>query len=78
MLSNYVAPILTAAVGPKQLQEILQSLSSIENLDPSQKEAVRNGFAGGYNKQMQLLTGFSAAALLASFLLWERKPRKVG
>jgi hypothetical protein len=31
----------------------------------------------GFNKQMQVLTGFSGAALLASLFLWERDPRVV-
>lgn len=77
MLRNYLTPTLAGIVGPKELQEISESLSSIQKLSPAQIEAVRNAFAVGYNKQMQLLTGFSGAALLASFLIWERKARVV-
>lgn len=77
VLTNFIGPALTAVAGPKELQEISQNLSSIQNLGPAQQEAVRNAFAVGYNKQMQLLTGFSGAALLVSLLIWEWKARVV-
>lgn len=77
VLTNFVGPALTAVAGPKELQAISQNLSSIQNLDPAQRQAVRDAFAVGYNKQMQLLTGFSGVAFLVSLLIWERKVRVV-
>lgn len=77
VLTNFLGPALTAVAGSKELQEISQNLSSIQNLDPAQRQAVRDAFAVGYNKQMQLLTGFSGVAFLVSLLIWERKVRVV-
>jgi hypothetical protein len=75
VLRNYLSPTIAAVTGPQGLQDISENSSSIEKLSPPQMAEVRNAFAVGYNKQMELLTGFGGAALLASLLLWERKPR---
>ncbi|KAM5437363.1 hypothetical protein McanMca71_001024 [Microsporum canis] len=76
-LSSYLAPRLAVIITPAELKAIADSLSAINNLTSMQKDAVRNEFAHGYNRQMGLLTVFSGLALLATLLLWERKPRVV-
>jgi len=77
LLSNYVGPTLSSVVTPEELHAISDSFSNIDKFSPSQVEAVRTAFAVGYGRQMKLLVGFSAAGLLASLLLIERKQRVV-
>ncbi len=77
ILRNHLVSRLAAVISPKEFQDISENLSSIQQLSAIRIEAVRSAFAVGFNKQMQVLTGFSGAALLASLFLWERDPRVV-
>lgn len=77
LLRSYLSSTLPAEIGPQALVQISDNLSSIKNLKVANQETIKNAFAVGYSRQMQLLVGFSGAALLASFLMWERRPRAV-
>lgn len=77
VLNQHVRHGLTTALSPQQVTNILQSVSSISDLDAITEKAVRRVFAEGYSQQMRIMTGFSGVAFLASLLAWERRPRKV-
>lgn len=64
-------------LSPQQLNGILESAQAIKTLPPSSQEALRSIYAAGFNEEMQLLTGFSGAAVVATLLMWERKPRRM-
>ena len=64
-------------LSPQQLNGLLESAQAIETLPPSFQEALRRIYAAGYNEEMQVLTGFSGAAVVATLIMWERKPRRM-
>jgi hypothetical protein len=55
---------------------IFDSISTINDLDPTQQLAVRRAFAEGYNLQNIFMTAMAGAGLIASLFLWEKNPRK--
>jgi len=67
---------LADIVSAKQAAAIFDSVSAIEDLNPSQQVAVRRAFAEGYNMQNIFMTAMAAAGLIASLFLWEKNPRK--
>ena len=60
-----------------QLNGVLRSADTIKTLPPDLQRVVRRIFASGYNEEMQALTAFGGACVLASLLMWERKPRRM-
>lgn len=75
--NEHVRHGLTLVLSPQQITGVLQSVSSISNLDASAEKAVRRVFAEGYNQQMRIMTYFSAVVFLVSLLTWERRPRRI-
>ncbi|EER41038.1 MFS multidrug transporter [Histoplasma capsulatum var. duboisii H88] len=69
---------MASVISPSQLRAISNSLAAIDDLTPAQRIAVRQAFGEGYNKQNIFLTAFSGVSVLASLLIWEKKPRRVG
>ena len=61
----------------QQLNGILASAQTINALPPDLQILIRRIFADGYNEEMQALTAFGGACLLASLLMWEKKPRRM-
>ncbi|QSS53097.1 MFS multidrug transporter [Histoplasma capsulatum var. duboisii H88] len=78
ILNNYLRPKMASVISPSQLRAISNSLAAIDDLTPAQRIAVRQAFGEGYNKQNIFLTAFSGVSVLASLLIWEKKPRRVG
>ena len=64
-------------LSPDQLSSLLESAETIKTLPPDLQYAVRQTYAAGCNQQMQVLIAFSGATILATFLMWEKKPRRV-
>ncbi|KAJ4117611.1 hypothetical protein NW768_010978 [Fusarium equiseti] len=75
ILNNHLKPKLADIVSAEQAAAIFDSVSAIENLNPSQQLAVRKAFAEGYNMQNIFMTAMAAAGLIASLFLWEKNPR---
>ena len=67
------APFLS----PQQLNSILESAQAIGTLPPDTQEGLRGVYAAGFNEEMQVLTAFSGAAVLATLLMCEGKPRRM-
>ncbi|RFN45608.1 hypothetical protein FIE12Z_10162 [Fusarium flagelliforme] len=76
ILNNHLRPKLADIVSTEQAAAIFDSVSAIENLNPTQQVAVRRAFAEGYNMQNIFMTAMAAAGLIASLFLWEKNPRK--
>lgn len=64
-------------LSPQQLGSLLQSAETIKTLPPNVQERVRQIYGTGYNKEMQALTAFGGAAVLATLLMWETKLRRM-
>ena len=62
---------------PDQLDSVLESAQAIKTLPPNVQEPLRRLYAVGYNEEMQVLTSFGGAAILATLLMWEWKPRRM-
>ena len=77
VLNEHVRHSLSLVLPPQQISGILQSVSSISDLDATAEKAVRRVFAEGYNQQMRIMTYFSAVVFFVSLLAWERRPRRV-
>ncbi|KAJ3459547.1 hypothetical protein FSOLCH5_014008 [Fusarium solani] len=78
ILNNQLAPKLDRVVTPEQAAAIYDSISAVNDLNSTQKAAVRQAFAEGYNLQNIFMTVMSALGLITSFFLWEKNPRKAG
>ncbi|WPH03891.1 Hypothetical protein R9X50_00677400 [Acrodontium crateriforme] len=77
VLNRDVERQLNTIVPPAVVQEIYQSVSTINRLNPAQQYAVRVVFADGYTLLMKVLAGFSGLVLFIAFMLWEKQPRKL-
>ncbi|RMJ18545.1 hypothetical protein BHE90_000413 [Fusarium euwallaceae] len=78
ILNNRLTPKLHQIVSPEQAAAIYDSISAVNDLNETQKAAVRQAFAEGYNLQNIFMTVMSALGLITSFFLWEKNPRKAG
>ncbi|RSL74274.1 hypothetical protein CEP53_000350 [Fusarium sp. AF-6] len=78
ILNNRLGPKLDQIVSPEQAAAIYDSISAVNDLNETQKAAVRQAFAEGYNLQNIFMTVMSALGLITSFFLWEKNPRKAG
>lgn len=77
MLNDKVKSESKNFLSPEQLNGVLQSAETIKTLSPDLQRLVRRVFASGYNEEMQALTAFGGACVLASLLMWEKKPRRM-
>ena len=77
MLNDKVKSESQRFLSPDQLNGVLGSADTIKTLSPDLQRVVRRIFASGYNEETQALTAFGGACVLASLLMWERKPRRM-
>lgn len=75
VLNNLVTSRLSSHLSGDQIADVLRLPSSILSLPPTGQSLVRKVYAEGYNQQMRALIAFAGAGLLATLLMWERKPR---
>ncbi|PQE22686.1 major facilitator superfamily transporter protein [Rutstroemia sp. NJR-2017a BVV2] len=64
-LNNYLSSHLPDVLTPAQLKDVLQSTSAISSLSPELKFR-------GYNLQLPILIGFTAAQFFALCLIWNK------
>lgn len=67
----------SAILSQQQLRDLLRNAQTLESLPPTQQSTVRELFARGYNEETHVLIAFSGAALLATLMMSERKPRRM-
>lgn len=77
LLSSNVISALADILPAEIVNHLLQNISSVALLSPSDQIAVQTAFAQGYKKQLAMILCFCAAELLAIGLMWERKPRRL-
>jgi hypothetical protein len=73
LLNNYVGSHISELLTPIQINAVLQSSDAVEMLPEALRQPVKLVFAKGYNLQMSLLLGFSAAQIPAALLMWQKK-----
>lgn len=78
ILNSYVDKHLSSTLSPAQIESLLQSSATIHLLPQDLQTVTRLVFAEGYNLQMKVLIGFSAAQIPAAFLMWQKKPVILG
>lgn len=76
VLANKVKTNLFFLLSSERLNAILLSFQSIEALEPAAQATVRTVYAEGFNLQMRVLIGITAAEILATLMMWERNPSK--
>ncbi|KAL8891707.1 MAG: hypothetical protein Q9192_005711 [Flavoplaca navasiana] len=61
----------------EQLHGLLESAQTIGLLPSGLQKMVRELYGKGYNQEMQALTAFGGAAVVATLMMWERKLRRM-
>jgi len=67
----------SSSLSSQELSGLLRSTQTIKTLPPDLQESVRQTFGMGCNEQMQALTAFGGAAVLATLMMWEKQPRRM-
>ena len=70
---NVISSDLKGFLTQDQVNSILQSTDNIISFAPIIQSQIRSVFAVGYNIQIKILIGFSAAQILSSILMWQKK-----
>ena len=73
VLNGYVKNRLLEFLTLDQVNAGLKSTTSFNDLSPLLAVALKNIFAEGYNLQMRVMIGTSAAQIPAAFLMWQKK-----
>ena len=75
LLNHRLTSMLRPVLLPTQLQDLLQSTQTIKELPPALQELVRRAYAEGFREQLIAMTVFSAAAIPATLMMTEKRPR---
>lgn len=75
-LNNHFTHELSTEVTPNQLAALARSADMVALIPASLHEPIRHAYSGGFREQMQAMAAFSGAAVLASLLAIEKKPRR--
>ena len=73
MLNSYIKSHLSTFLSPQEINELLKSTQAFKALPPNLLETVKIEFAKGYNLQMQVMVGFSAAQVPVALMMWQKK-----
>jgi hypothetical protein len=76
ILNSYTKEKLKAELSAGQIEQISQSLSESAKLGEDQQRFVRKTFGQAYQRQMEVVAGFSGLVVVSSLLLVEKRPRK--
>ena len=72
-MNTYIRKHLADYLSPTQISTLLETTEAFESLSPQVADTVKTIFAQGYNLQMRIMIGFSAAQLPATLLMWQKK-----
>jgi len=78
ILNSYMVSHLSEILTPAQIDAVLQSTEVVGTLPGELRHAVQMLFAKGYNLQMRVLIGFSAAQIPAALLMWQKNQVVLG
>lgn len=73
VLNSYIKSHLSAFLSPQEVNALLKSTQAFIALPPELAETVKTVFAKGYNLQMQIMVGFSAAQVPVALMMWQKK-----
>lgn len=76
VLNNMATSGLQSILTPEQLSSLIKTAQTLESLPPALRATVRQVYGEGYNRQMEVLIAFSAASMLATLMMWEKKLRR--
>ncbi|KAL8860209.1 MAG: hypothetical protein Q9178_003473 [Gyalolechia marmorata] len=72
-MKSYIKSNLAQHLSSAQIDILLKSTSAFETLPSEVVDVVKAIFAEGYNLQMRIMIGFSAAQIPVAFLMWKKK-----
>ena len=72
-MNTYIKSHLAERLSSAQIDALLQTTKAFATLTPETADIAKTVFAQGYNLQMRIMIGFSAAQLPVTFLMWQRK-----
>jgi hypothetical protein len=75
ILSHTLKDSLQGKLSPQQMGGLLSNAEAIKSIPNELQEAVRQAFAHSFKRQMQALCGLTGAGLLATLIMFERRPR---
>ena len=71
--NTYIKKNLAEYLSSNQIGALLQTTEAFASLSLEMVDIAKTVFAHGYNLQMRIMIGFSAAQLPATFLMWQKK-----
>lgn len=72
VLNSYIKSELAQYISPDQIASLLETAEAFKSLPPDIINLVKGVFARGYNLQVEMMIGFAAAQIPASFLMWKK------
>ncbi|KAL8917522.1 MAG: hypothetical protein Q9172_005810 [Xanthocarpia lactea] len=72
-MKSHIKSNLAQHLSSAQIDILLKSTSAFETLPSEVVDVVKAIFAEGYNLQMRIMIGFSAAQIPVAFLMWKKK-----
>ena len=73
VLNTHVKSDLTHFLPQDQISTLLESAGAIAAFPPDVQKMIQLVFAQAYNNQMKVLIGFSAAQIVGSLVMWQKK-----
>lgn len=73
VINSYIKTHLAPILSPAQIKHLLQTTEAFQTLSPALADTVKTVFAEGYNLQMRIMIGFSAAQIPATLAMWQKK-----
>lgn len=73
VINSYVRNSLAGILPPDRIGALLQTTDAFAALPAALAEDVKNIFARGYNLQLKIMIGFSAAQIPVTFLMWQKQ-----
>lgn len=77
-LNNHLSDRLPKILNDTQLDSVLSSTSAISSLEQPLRSQVQEVFGQGYDLQLKILIGFTAAQFLTLLLIWNWKGPQLG
>lgn len=77
VMNSNLKDTLLGILSTEQLEQVFRTTDAIGSLREPVKMAVQETFLKGYNVQLRILLGFSAAQLPFTLLMWQREPVKI-
>lgn len=73
VLNSYLKSHMSRVLSPEEINALLKTTQAFTALPPYKAETVKTVFASGYNLQMRVMVGFSAAQMPLALLMWQKK-----